>query len=299
MDRLEALHAFVLAVDRGSLSAAALALHRSPASLTRAVDALEARVGARLLRRTTRSLELTEAGERYLVVARRVLAELEAAERQTREGSGKPQGTLTVTAPLVFGSLHLRPVLEEFLDANLEVRVRALFVDRVVSLLEEGIDVAVRIGRLPDSSLLATPVGAVHRVVVASPAYLARHGRPKTPSDLARHRCVASTSLTPQDYWSFAGRRGARARRVKVSPVLSVNVAEAALRSAVAGLGVTCALSYQVAEHLARGSLVRLLTSYEGPPTPVHLLCPAGGAKAPKVRAFVELATKRLRAALK
>jgi DNA-binding transcriptional LysR family regulator len=298
MDRLDALHAFVLAVDRGSLTAAGLALRGSPASITRAIDALEERVGAPLLRRTTRSLRLTESGERYLAVARRVLGELDEVERTTSAATSEPQGLLTVTAPIAFGSLHVRPIVDEFLVGHRGVRAHLLLLDRVVSLVEEGVDIAVRIGHLPDSALLATSVGQVSRVVVASPEYLKRHGRPKTPADLARHRCIASTALTPHDSWSFGAGNGGRARQVRVDPALSVNVAAAAIGSAVSGIGITCALSYQVAEQLERGALVRLLVGFEPPPMPVHLLCPPTGARIAKVRAFVELAAPRLRAIL-
>ncbi|MFO0760770.1 MAG: LysR substrate-binding domain-containing protein [Byssovorax sp.] len=204
-----------------------------------------------------------------------------------------------MTAPIAFGSLHVRPIVDALIAAHAGIRVRLLLLDRVVSLVEEGIDAAVRIGHLPDSTLRAASVGAVRRVVVASPSYLTRHGRPKAPADLAGHRCVASTGVTPQDLWSFGAGKGPRAKRVRVTPVLSVNVAEAAIRSAVDGVGVTCALSYQVAEHLDRGALVRLLRAFEPPPVPVHIVYPEAGARTAKVRAFVELAAPRLRAVLR
>lgn len=298
MDRFDALHAFVLAVDCGSLSAAARVLRRSPPSITRAIDALEERVGTPLLQRTTRSLKLTEAGERYLAVVRGVLMELDEAEQSTSAIASEPRGLLTVTAPITFGSLHVSPILDDFLGANPGVQARALLVDRVVSLLEEGVDLAVRIGHLPDSTLLATVVGSVRRMVVASPKYLERQGRPKTPSDLAEHRCIASIAISPHDSWSFAGRAGTRAKRVKVDPILSVNVIDAAIRSAVGGIGITCALSYQVAEHLASGALVPLLTAFDPPPMPVHVVYSATSARSAKVRAFVEFAAPRLRAVL-
>jgi DNA-binding transcriptional LysR family regulator len=298
MDRLDALHAFVLAVDRGSLSAAAQALRRSSASITRAIDALEERIGTPLLRRTTRSLKLTEAGERYLVVARRVLGELDEAEQTTSRVSSEPQGLLTVTAPIAFGSLHVRPILDDFLLEHPSVRARLLLLDRVVGLVEEGVDVAVRIGHLPDSALLATLVGSVRRVVVASPSYLAANGHPRAPRDLGKHRCIASTAVTPLGSWSFGAGKGARAKRVRIDPVLSVNVAGAAIRSALTGIGITCALSYQVAEHLESGALIRLLARFEPPPMPVHIVYPATGARTAKVRAFVERVVPRLRAIL-
>jgi DNA-binding transcriptional LysR family regulator len=194
MDRVDALRAFVVAVDRGSLSAAARVLGRSPASITRAVASLEDRLGAALLQRTTRSLKLTEAGDRYVVVARRVLADLDEAEKTTGEGNGEPQGILTVTAPLAFGSLHVRPILDAFLAAHGSARARLLLLDRVVSIVDEGVDVAIRIAHLPDSALIAIGVGAVRRIVVASPEYLGRCGRPKDPAALGAHRCIAPTA---------------------------------------------------------------------------------------------------------
>jgi DNA-binding transcriptional LysR family regulator len=293
LDRLDSLRAFVLAADRGSLSAAARALGRSPASVTRGLASVEKRVGALLLQRTTRSLKLTEAGARYVAVARRVLAELDEAEKTAGAATAEPGGLLTLTAPLAFGARHVSPIVDAYLGAHAGVRVRLLLLDRVVDLVSEGVDVAVRIAHLPDSALVGVALGTVQRVVVASPAYLARHGRPKRPADLARHRCIASSALTPSDVWAFSARR-----RVRVTPVLAVNIADAAIRAALDGGGVTCALSYQVSEHLASGALVRLFATAEPPPVPVHLVYPSASARAAKVRAFVQLATPRLRALL-
>ncbi len=299
MDRLDALRAFVVSADRGSLSAAARALGRSPASVTRAIASIEERLGATILQRTTRSLKLTEAGERYIAVARRVLSELDEAEKNAGAATAEPQGVLTVTAPLSFGSIHIRPIVGAYLAAHPGVRVRLLLLDRLVNIVDEGIDVAVRIAHLPDSSLVATAVGSVRRVLVASPRYVDRHGRPKRPADLNGHRCIAFTALTPSDSWTFGpGRRGRRARHVHVAPIMSVNVADAAIHAALDGLGVTCALSYQVAEHLESGALVRLLSAFEPPPLPVQLVYPASSARTAKVRAFVELAARRLRAVM-
>jgi DNA-binding transcriptional LysR family regulator len=299
MDRLDAMEAFALTVDRGSLSAAARALGRSAASVTRAVASLEERLGVSLLRRTTRALKLTDAGERYLAVSRRVLAELADAEKVATSALASPRGTLTVTAPVMFGSLHVRPVVDEYLAAFEGVRARLLLLDRVVSVVDEGIDAAVRIAHLPDSALLATAVGSVRRVVCASPTYLAKRGRPTDPRDLASHRVIAFSALTGNDTWSFRGKHGrGRTRHVKLEPFLTVNTAEAAIASAVAGHGVTCVLSYQVVSALRAGELVVVLTAFEPEPSPVHLVYPAGATAVAKVRAFVELAAPRLRAAL-
>ena len=292
MDRIDALRAFVAAADLGGLSAAARALGRSPASLTRAVAEVEAHAGTTLLQRTTRSLKLTDAGQRYLVVARRVLADLDEADRSAGDVVASPRGVLAVTAPLAFGAMHVRPIIQAYLRAYEDVRVRLVLLDRVADLVAEGFDVAVRLAHLPDSALVAVSIGAARRVVVASPSYLAKHGRPRTPADLASHRCVASTPLTPSDTWTFRG------KRVRVNPVLSVNATDAAIRAAIDGVGVTLAMSYLVAPELRSGRLVRILGTYEPPPLPAHLVFPAASARTAKVRAFVELATPRLRALL-
>jgi DNA-binding transcriptional LysR family regulator len=299
MDRLDAMEAFVVAVDRGSLSKAARALGRSTASISRAVSALEAQLGIRLLRRTTRALALTEGGARYLEVSRRVLVELAEAETVARGALTSPQGLLTVTAPVMFGARHVRPLVDAFLAAHAEVRVRLLLLDRTINVVDEGVDVAVRIGHLADSALVATTVGNVRRVVVASPGYLARAGRPREPRDLAAHRTIGFTALFAGDTWTFGGGPdGGRARTIKVAPVLTVNTAEAAVGAALAGVGVTAALSYQVADAIAAGELVALLPKFEPDPIPVQLVYPAGSTTTAKVRAFLALATPGLRAVL-
>jgi DNA-binding transcriptional LysR family regulator len=296
MDRLDAMTAFVLAADAGGLSAAARKLGLSPAAVTRAVASLEQHVGAELLRRTTRRVTLTEAGERYLGVCRRVLAEIAEAEQAAKTGASALKGTLTVTAPAAFGARHVRPILDEYLGAHPDVRGRLLLLDRVVDLLEEGVDAAVRIASMPDSSLVATKVGFVRRVVCASPAYCERRGRPTDPSNLSRHACVAFTPVTPGETWTFAkGPSGKGARHVKVRPYLTVNHAEAAIGSALEGHGIACVLSYQVSRELADGRLVRLLADFEPDPVPVYLVQPAGSVAIARVRAFVELAVPRLR----
>lgn len=299
MDRLDAMQAFVVTVDRGSLSKAARALGRSITAVSRAITSLEERLGVRLLTRTTRALKLTDAGARYLDVCRGVLAELSEADVAASSALDAPRGVLTVTAPVMFGELHVRPVVEAYLAAHADVRVRLLLLDRVVSVIDEGIDAAVRIAHLPDSALVATTLGTLTRVVCASPGYLARHGTPSEPRALTRHRCISFTAMTPGDTWMFgSGPGGGRAKPVRVEPVLSVNTAQAAIGAAIDGHGVTCALSYQVAEPMRTGKLVRLLRSYEPEPVPVHLVHPARSATSAKVRTFVAMATPALRAAL-
>jgi DNA-binding transcriptional LysR family regulator len=228
-----------------------------------------------------------------------VLAELADAEQRASSATPQPHGVLVVTAPVMFGALHVRPIIEAYLATYPDVRVRLLLLDRVVNVVDEGIDAAIRIAHLPDSALVATSVGTTRRVVCASPAYLARHGKPQEPRALAEHRCISFTALTPSETWSFGpGPAGGRAKHVKVEPVLAVNTAEGAIASALAGQGVTCALSYQVAGPLRVGTLVALLTAYEPDPLPVHIVSAARSVTSAKVRAFIDLAAPALRAAL-
>jgi DNA-binding transcriptional LysR family regulator len=299
MDRLDCMEAFVASVDHGSLSRAAPALGRSVTAVSRAISSLEERLGVTLLTRTTRTLKLTDAGDRYLVVCRGVLAELADAEQRAVSALEAPHGVLTVTAPVMFGTMHVRPIVDAYLLRYPHLQVRLLLIDRVVNVLEEGVDVAVRIAHLPDSALVATAVGAVRRVVCASPAYLARHGTPSEPRDLTKHRCIGFTALSPSETWSFGpGPGGGRAKQVKVAPVLTVNTAEAAIASALFGQGATCALSYQVAAQLREGTLIALLTAFEPDALPVYLVASARAAMSAKLRAFLCLATPALRAAL-
>ena len=293
------MEAFVATVDHGSLSRAARALGRSVAAVSRAISSLEERLGATLLIRTTRASKLTDSGDRYVAVCRTVLAQLADAEQRAGSSVEVPRGVLTVTAPVMFGALHVRPVVDAYLAAYPDVRVRLLLLDRVVNVVDEGIDAAVRIAHLPDSALVATAVGATRRIICASPAYVARHGKPSEPRALTEHRCISFAGLTPSETWTFGpGPDGGRARQVRIEPVLMVNTAEAAIASALEGQGVTCALSYQVAAPLRTGALTALLTAYEPDPLPVHIVSATRAATSAKVRAFIELATPALRAAL-
>jgi DNA-binding transcriptional LysR family regulator len=298
MDRLDAMAAFVAAVDRGSLAAAARALNHSPAALTRAIAALEDRLGAQLLHRTTRALRLTPFGETYLATCRHILAELQQIERGAASGRETPQGLLTITAPILFGRLKMRPVLDRFLDENPAVTAKLLLLDRVVNIADEGIDLAVRLAHLPDSSLHATPLGHVRRVLCAAPAYLARHPAPDTPAGLIAHACIMSNDSAAAG-WSFASSRGGRALQpVAIRPRLAVNAAEAVIESAMEGHGITRALSYQVAAHVAAGRLRLLLETYEPPPIPVHFVRQADRAIPAKIRAFIDVAAPLIRAEL-
>lgn len=294
MDRLDAMKVFVLAVDEGSLAAAGRKLGRSPAAVSRAIAFLEERVGAELLHRTTRSIKLSEDGERYVEVCRRVLTELEEAENIATGARAAPRGLLTITAPVVSGEMVLRPILDAFLDAYPTVSAKLLLFDRAVNLIEEGVDVALRIGPLADSAMIAMRVGDISRVVVAAPRYLKQHPRIVEPGDLAKHQIVAMAHLP--NSWTFAPQAGSSApRTVQFSPRLIVNSTYAAVASAVAGRGVARMYSYQVAEPLARGDLEIVLADQEDPQMPAHLICPQGRLSVPKVRAFTDFAVPRLK----
>lgn len=298
MDRIDAMNAFVAVVDAGGFSSAARQLGRSAASMTRAVAFLEDRLGVQLFQRTTRTVKLTETGERYLADCRRILGDLNESERLAAGERASPKGILSITAPATFGRLHVRPIVDSFLDAHADVQARLFLLDRVVNVVDEGIDVAIRIANLPDSSLVAVAVGEVRRVVCASPDYLARRKGPKAPTDLTDHACIAFSQVGSSDTWPFASGPGGKTRHVKIRPRLTVNSADAAIGSALDGRGVTCVLSYQVEDELRKGRLVRLLKPFEEPPLPVHVVYLASRAAAAKVRAFVDHAVPILRGVL-
>ena len=297
MDQLDSMRAFAAIAQAGSFSAAARSLGAPVASVSRKLAALEQHLGARLVSRTTRRTALTEVGRRYLEICQRVLAQIEEADRSAAGEARELQGSLTVTASVAFGRLHVLPVVTEFLRAHPRVDVRLALADRTLEWIDEGLDVAVRIGALPDSSLVATRVGAVRRITCASPDYLRRRDVPAQPEDLAVHDCVSFDGPASLGRWSFPSKRGARA--VSVRSRLTVTTAEAAIDAASAGLGITRVLSYQAAEAIASGRLVRILERFEPPALPVSVLHAEGRAPRPKVRAFAELAAAHLRAALR
>jgi len=294
MDRLDAWTIFAAVGEQGGFAKAARQLGRSPAAVTRAVAALEERLGMRLFNRTTRSVALTDDGLRYLERCRHVLGEVAALEAAASAAGHEPQGSLALTAPVIFGRLHVLPIVQRFLADYSGVAARLLLLDRRVSLVEEGLDLGIRIGRLPDSSLRAIQAGAVTRGVYASPAYLRRRGAPKHPRDLRAHDLIAFSAATPVvDRWSFRGARGSIA--VAVRPRLLVNSGEAAIDAAVAGLGLTAVLSYQVTEEVAAGRLRRVLAGFEPHPLPIHLVHPAGRHLPARVRLFIDRAVAELR----
>ncbi|MBV9378621.1 MAG: LysR family transcriptional regulator [Alphaproteobacteria bacterium] len=294
-DRLDALTIFAAVAEQQSFAEAARHLSRSPASVTRAVAALEERLQTRLFNRTTRSVALTDAGARYLEGCRRFLATYDELEAVNLSERAQPRGWINVTAPTMFGRLHVLPIVRSFLGEYPQVDVRMLLLDRVVSLVDEGLDLGVRIGQLPDSSLRAVRVGQVRRVVCAAPQYIARHGVPITPRDLGSHTVVACTAVTPiPDRWSFHGPSGVTS--VAVKPRLVVNTTAGAVDAAVDGLGFTCVRSYQAEPHVAAGRLQTVLTEYEPPPAPIHIVHPEGRYLPTKVRLFLDHAASALRA---
>jgi DNA-binding transcriptional LysR family regulator len=294
MDRFHGMSVFVAVAEAASFAAAGRRLRMSPPAVTRAVADLEARLGVRLLTRTTRLVRTTDAGARYLEDARRILLEVDEADEAAAGINAAPRGHLAVTAPVLFGKLYVMPVITAYLRAFEETTVSALFVDRVVNLLDEGLDVGLRIGSLPDSSLRAIPVGQVRRVICASPAYLKKHGVPKTPADLADHSIVAATAGSAGTDWTFAD--GKRKIGVKLGPRIFVNTNDGALEAAKDGFGLTRLISYQVASELATGKLKAVLSAYEEAPLPIHVIHREGRHGSAKVRSFVDLAVEKLRA---
>ena len=293
MDRLEAMALLVEAIEAGSLSAAGRRLDMPLATVSRKVSDLEAHLETRLLNRSTRKLTLTDAGRAYVEACKRILEEVGEAERAATGEYSAPKGDLVVTAPIVFGRLHVLPVVIEFLDAYPDIDLRLVLADRLAHLLEDHIDLAVRIGPMPDSSLVAKRVGDIRQVVCASPAYFAARSRPKAPKDLSGHRCVTFNGLSPHDSWTF--RAGKTELSVAIHSRLIVNTAEAALDAAMAGIGVTRVLSYQAAAAVGTGALDIVLRDFEPVPWPVNLVHPGQGLLPLKVRAFLDFAAPRLK----
>jgi DNA-binding transcriptional LysR family regulator len=294
MDRLEAMSILLAVVDAGSLSAAARRLGTPLPTVSRKLAELEAHLHTRLLHRTTRSLSLTEAGAAYVEACRRILDEVGEAERIAAGEYATPMGDLTVTAPVVFGRLHIVPVVAEFLAQYPKIGIKLLLTDRVVHLMEEQIDVALRIGELPDSTLMASGVGMVRMVVCGSPAYLAKHGVPSRPQDLAAHDCIGFDVLESRRAWVFGS--GKSAMSVPVVSRLAVNTAEAAIDAAALGVGLVRVPSYQVAEAVTNGTLSVVLQDYESAPLPVSLVHKGQAPLPLKLRAFLDFAAPRLKA---
>jgi DNA-binding transcriptional LysR family regulator len=293
MDKLRAMASFVRIAERGGLTAAAADLGASLPSIVRRLSSLERELGTTLIKRTTRRLHLTEEGRQYLDHCRVILGKVRAAEASFESLSSEPRGRLAITASVMFGKSYIAGIIGDFVTRYGDVSAELLFVDRMVNLVEEGIDVAIRIGRLADSSLVAIPVGRVRRVVCASPGYLRRHGTPHHPNELRNRRCVRFTGLAPRSEWQF--RIGARRRSVPVASVLTYNQAESAIEACVAGLGPGAFLSYMVARARRSGKLSYVLEDYEVEPLPVQVVYPHSRTMTPTVRTFIDVCVERLR----
>ena len=290
MDRIDAMQAFVTVADLNGFAPAARKLGLSPSGVTRLIAALEERLGARLLQRTTRQVALTDAGARYLERARRILSDVEEAESAAEGERTRPGGRLVVSAPNGFGRLHVSPVMSAYLQRYGEVSAELRLSDRMINLVEEGVDLAVRIGHLPDSTLVARHVGEMRRIVVASKEYLKRRGEPKTPEAIASHDTIHFGAMTVEPVWRFA----ADGREISVSstPRFTSNSADAAIRYAEAGGGLTRVLAYQAADSLKAGRLKIVLAEFEQPALPIHIVYPTSRLLSAKVRTFIDLVTE-------
>lgn len=295
MDRFHAIQVFVKVAERGGFAAAARDLAMSPPAVTRAIAMLEDRLGTRLFVRTTRSVRLTESGDRFLQDGRRILLELEEAEEAAVGSHAEPRGDLRITGPVLFGRMFVTPILGDFLDRYPMVKAQTLFVDRIVNLMDEGLDVAIRIGDLPDSSLIAVRVGSVRRVMVGSPDYISKHGLPQSPKDLSDHRLIQALGMGTSKDWVF--QKNGKPVLIRVDPGLRMNTNDAVIELAVQGWGLASRLlSYQVAPYLADGRLKIVLSEFELPPLPIHVVHQEGRIVSAKVRAFVDFMVENLRA---
>jgi DNA-binding transcriptional LysR family regulator len=294
MDRLHLINVFVAIVDSGGFAGAARKLDMSPPAVTRAINELENHLGVRLLTRTTRVVRVTEPGARYVEDCRRILAELAEADESVSGMHNAPRGRLTVTAPALFGARFVTPIVTEYLQRYPEVSASCWFLDRVVNMMDEGVDVAVRIGELPDSSMQAIRVGRVRRVICASPAYLEQHGVPRMPDELTGHSTISASSVTPAPEWRLLGNGAVHV--VKLQARLTTTTNDSAVAAAVSGFGITRLLSYQVADELRDGRLHTLLDDFEPAALPVHVVHREGRHASQKARAFLDLAIERLRA---
>lgn len=294
MDRLHLITVFVAVVDTNGFAGAARKLGISPPAVTRAINELETHLGVRLLTRTTRVVRVTEPGARYADDCRLILAQLAEADESVTGMQTTPRGHLTITAPVLFGAKFVAPIVTEYLQSNPEVVASCWFLDRVVNMLDEGADVGVRIGELPDSSMQATAVGRVRRVICASPGYLQERGAPMTPADLQSHTIISATAVTPTSEWRLVD--NGESRNIKLQPRMTTTSNDSALAAALRGFGITRLLSYQVAEFVRDGSLKTVLSEFELPPLPVHVVHREGVHASKKARAFIDLVVERLRA---
>ncbi|MEA1672844.1 LysR family transcriptional regulator [Nitrospirillum sp. BR 11163] len=297
MDRFEAMRTLVAAVDGGSLSAASRTLNLPLPTVSRRVSDLETMLGSQLVVRTSRKLLLTEAGSAYVASARRVLEELAEAERAASGEYRAPRGELLVTAPIMFGKMHVAPIIHDFLSAYPEVTVRLALTDGVVDLIESHVDVAVRLGNLPDSTLVAKRVGEVRWITCASPDYIARCGAPSSPEELSTHACIAYEGLKLWRDWTFAGPRGEQTTIIR--PRYSVNTADAIIAGAAAGIGIAYIISYQAADSVRDGVLVPVLSEWAPPPFPVQIVYAPRPHQPLKLKAFLDFVAPRLQQRLR
>lgn len=295
MDRIESMQLLLKTVENGSISATSRKIGMPLATVSRKISELETHLGTRLLNRSTRSLTLTETGQSYVVACKRILEDLEAAERSATGEYNAPRGDLILTAPVLFGRLFIIPIVTEFLKAYPDINIRFMLTDRYVNLMEEHVDIALRIGELPDSALVATRVGFSRQVLCASPAYLKARGTPKTPQELSTHDCVTFEGVASPKNWNFV--KGKSRISVPIRSRLSVTTAEAAIDAAVAGVGITRVLSYQVSL-LPPEKITLILKEFEPAPIPVSLIHLANPILPQKMRAFLDFATPRLKARL-
>jgi DNA-binding transcriptional LysR family regulator len=293
MDRLTEMQVFVAVAELEGFAAGARRLNMSAPAVTRTVAQLEARLGVKLLQRTTRFVRPTEAGLRYLDDARRVIAAADEADEAAIGINAQPRGHLTITAPVLFGRLYVMPSIVDYLQRYPETEITAMFVDRVVNMLEEGVDVALRIGPLADSSYKALQVGSVRRLLCAAPSYIAEHGLPAHPDELPGHAIIVASNLGPKVEWRFT--RAGEAYAVRIKPRLSVTSNDSAIDAAVRGLGITRLMSYQIAQEIEQGRLQIILQEFEAPPMPIHILHREGRDASAKIRSFIDLLAQQLR----
>jgi len=294
MDKFNLMSIFVAVVDTNGFAGAARKLNISPPAVTRAINELESQLNVRLLTRTTRSVRVTDAGARYVEDCRRILAELIDADESVGGAHGIPHGRLTLTAPMLFGTKFVTPIVTEYLQRYPEVTATCLFLDRIVNMMDEGVDVAIRIGELPDSTMQAIRVGQVRRVICASPEYLKKNGIPKTPDELSRHVIISANSVTPSPEWKLM--ENGATRIIRLQSRLNTTTNDSAVAAAIQGFGMTRLLSYQIADHLRNGQLKTVLGDFEPDILPVHVVHREGRHASRKARAFIDLAVERLRA---
>jgi len=294
MDKFNLITIFIAIADTSGFAAAARKLNISPPAVTRAINELETQLNVRLLTRTTRKVRVTDAGARYVEDCRKIIAELSEADESVGGSHGAPRGRLTLTAPVLFGSKFVTPIVAEYLQTYPEVSASCLFLDRIVNMMDEGIDVAIRIGELPDSSMQSIRVGQVRRVICAAPGYLKQHGIPRKPEDLQNHSIISANSMDSSPEWTLM--EGGVARVIKLQSRFTTSSNDSAIAATAGGFGLTRLLSYQIADFLRAGQLKTLLGQCEPPALPIHVVHREGRHASKKARAFIDLAVARLRA---